>query len=215
MAKSFSNTQGQASKAASTYKYKDGLNQLRFFGDILPFYGYWLKTAEGKPILLECLGFDREQEKFTNVEKDHVQAYFPEQKCSWMYYVQALDVTENKVVLVQLKKKLFQQIQVAAQDLGDPTDLETGWTAVFTKAKTGSQAFNVEYTLNVLKCKPAPVTAEQRELIEAAKPIDELVPRRTADEIKNIIETRILSNASTEDSDEAAELAETADDLAF
>lgn len=213
MAMKFSNVKGQAAKG-NTYKYKDGINTLRFFGEVIPMYGYWLKTADGKPIQLECLSFDRNQERFTNVEKDHVQAYFPDQKCSWSYLAQAIDVTDGKVYLIALKKKLFQQIITTADDLGDPTDTAEGWDVVFTKAKTGSMSYNVEYTLNPLKCKKRALTEAELAAIAEAPSIDDLKPRMTPDEIKNIIETRILSNASTEDSDEAAELAETADDLA-
>jgi hypothetical protein len=209
MALSFANTSGKA-VSSNAYKYKDGQNSLRLFGGIMAIYGYWLKTAEGKPIYLECLSFDREKEKFTNVEKDWVQHYFPDSKCAWGYNIMALDTTDNKVYTLPLKKKLFAQIQEAAKDLGDPTDLDNGWTVVFTKAKTGSQAFNVEYTLNVLRCKKEPVTDEQREAIEAAPSIDELLPRRTPDEIKQIIETRILGTG-----DVPPEAQESADDLAF
>jgi len=42
----------------------------------------------------------------------------------------------------------------AAEDLGDPTDPETGWDVMFKRVKTGPLPYNVEYQLQVLKCKP-------------------------------------------------------------
>ena len=47
------------------------------FGGVLPRYIYWLKGSNNKDIPVECLAFDREQERFNNAETDHVQRFFP------------------------------------------------------------------------------------------------------------------------------------------
>jgi hypothetical protein len=179
----FGDVKGSAKKGIENqYKFKDGDNVLRLVGEVLPRYVYWLKGENNKDIPLECLAFDRNLEKFTNVEEDHVRSFHPEAKCTWSYVVQAIDPTEKKVVLVNLKKKLFQQIKSAAEDLGDPTNPDTGYDIHFKKEKTGPLPFNVEYTLQVLRLKPRPLTAEERELIKDLKPIEEIVPRPTPEQ---------------------------------
>jgi hypothetical protein len=194
MALSFKNTKGKAqSNKVDSYEYKDGENIIRLVGGVLPRYIYWLKGTNNKDIPVECLAFSREKEKFDNVEKDHVTEYFPESKCSWSYSVNCIDPKSQKVVALNLKKKLFEQIVTAAEDLGDPTDYETGWDVVFKRVKTGPLAYNVEYTLQVLRCKPRPLTAEERAMADAAKPIDEKFVRPTEADVKALLE-KITSN---------------------
>jgi hypothetical protein len=212
MAIKFTDTKGAAQKGADAYKFKDGEQTLRIFGDILPRYVYWVKGTNNKDIPLECLSFDREKEKFTNVDKDHVQDYLgQDKKCSWAYAVMCIDPTDGKAKVLNLKKKLFQQIMDAAQDLGDPTDPDGGWDINFKKAKNGPLAFNVEYTLNVLRCKHRALTDDERAAIAGAKPIEELIPRPTSDEIKALLE-KITSGVS-DDAEPDASTKEAINDL--
>lgn len=214
MAIKFGEVAGKAKKGANAYAFKDGENTIRIFGEVLPRYIYWLKGKNGKDLPVECLSFDRNKEKFTNQEKDWVREYFPDLKCSWAYVVQGFDVAEKKPVVINLKKKLFEQILNAAEDLGDPTSIEDGWDIVFKKQKTGSLAFNVEYTLSVLRCKKRALTDDEVQLVEAAQSIDELVPRLTAEEQKKFIEENILDNAkSTEEVPD--EMQEYEDDIPY
>lgn len=192
----FGDVSGKAKKGAASYAFKDGENVIRIFGEVVPRYVYWLKGKNGKDIPVECLSFDREKEKFTNLETDWVRHYFPELKCSWAYVVQGYSLADKKPVVINLKKKLFEQILSAAEDLGDPTDADAGWDIHFKRQKTGALAFNVEYTLQVLRCKPRALSDEEREIIAQATPIDEMVPRMTADEQKKFIEEQILGNDS-------------------
>lgn len=122
----FGDAEGKAKKGADQLAYKDGENVVRLFGEVLPRYVYWVKGKNNKDIPVECLAFDREKEKFTNIEKDWVREYFPELKCGWAYSMQG--IADGKVQVVNLKKKLFEQIKNAAEDLGDPTDPDTGLT---------------------------------------------------------------------------------------
>lgn len=194
MALSFKNTKGKAqSNKVETYEYKDGENSVRLIGGVLPRYVYWLKGSNNKDIPVECLAFNREKEKFDNMEKDHVTEFFPEAKCSWSYTVNCIDPRDGKVKALNLKKKLFEQILTAAEDLGDPTDYDTGWDVVFKRVKTGPLAFNVEYQLQVLRCKPRALSEEDRALAEAAKSIDEKYPRPTEAEVLALLE-KITSN---------------------
>lgn len=215
MGMKFSDMHGAAKKGIENqYKFKDGDNVIRMVGDVLPRYVYWIKGDNNKDIPVECLAFDRKLEKFTNIEKDWVREYYPELKCSWSYVSQAIDPTEKKVVLMNHKKKLFQAIKTTADDLGDPTDLDTGWDIAFKRVKTGPLAFNVEYTLQPLRCKVRPLTEEERELIKELKPIEDIVPRPTADQQKAFLE-KLKTGAPTETNSagEPAQGVDSADDL--
>ncbi len=199
MAISFKNTKGKAaSNKVDSYAFTDGDNKVRIFGGVLPRYMYWVKSANGKDIPIECLAFDREKEKFTNIEVDYVPSYFPDKKCQWSYSVACIDPKDGKAKVLNLKKKLFEQIITAAEDLGDPTDPDTGWDICFKRVKTGPLAFNVEYTLQVLKCKPRALTEEERAAIAAYKDIDQQYPRPTPEEVKALCE-KVLAGGSEEE----------------
>ena len=201
MALSFKQTKGKAvTNKVDTYEYKDGENTIRLIGGVLPRYIYWLKGTNDKDIPVECLAFSREKEKFDNLEKDYVPDYYPDLRCSWSYSINCIDPKDGKVKALNLKKKLFEQIVTAAEDLGDPTDYDTGWDVVFKRQKTGPLAFNVEYTLQVLRCKSRPLSAEERVLADKAQSIDEKFPRPTADEVKALLDK--ITTESDEDSSE-------------
>lgn len=201
MALSFKQTKGKAvTNKVETYEYKDGENTVRLIGGILPRYIYWVKGTNNKDIPIECLAFSREKEKFDNLEKDHVPDYYPDLKCSWSYSINCIDPKDGKVKALNLKKKLFEQILTAAEDLGDPTDYDTGWDVVFKRVKTGPLAFNVEYTLQVLRCKPRKLSAEDRELASNAQDIDTKFPRPTPEEVKALLEK--INSAQDESADD-------------
>lgn len=197
MAISFNKTAGAAIKKGEAFTFKDGDNTFRLVGGILARYMYWLKGTNNKDIPVECLGFDREQEKFTNKDKDYVQEYFPDVKCSWAYSMLCIDPADGKVKVMNLKKKMFAQIMQAAENMGDPTDPETGYDLVVKRVKTGPLAYNVEYTLNTFKIKPRPLTEAEREAVAAAETIDQRYPRQTPEEVKALLEK--LSKGDTVD----------------
>ncbi|OQB10801.1 MAG: hypothetical protein BWY21_00108 [Parcubacteria group bacterium ADurb.Bin216] len=203
MALAFGNTKGKAIKNShEAYTYKDGENTVRLVGGILPRYVYWVKGTNNKDIPIECLAFSREKEKFDNLEVDFVQSYFPDKKCSWSYSINCIDPTDGKVKVLNLKKKLFEQIMSAAEDLSDPTDEDTGWDIVFKRAKTGPLAFNVEYTLSVLRCKKRALTEAEREAVSKALPIDDKFIRPTPEEVKALCE-KIISGSTDESGSES------------
>jgi hypothetical protein len=202
MALSFKQTKGKAqSNKVESYEYKDGENTVRLVGGVLPRYVYWLKGSNNKDIPIECLAFSREKEKFDNLEVDHVPEFFPDSKCSWSYSVNCIDPKSQKVVALNLKKKLFEQILTAAEDLGDPTDYDTGWDVVFKRIKTGPLPFNVEYQLQVLRCKTRKLSKEERELAESAKSIDEKFVRPSPEEVRALLEK--ITTAADDETDEA------------
>ena len=203
MAIAFGNTKGKAqSKKVDAYEYKDGENVVRIIGGVLPRYVYWLKGTNNKDIPVECLAFDRQAEKFNNLEVDHVSKFFPDKKCSWAYSVNCIDPSDGKVKVLNLKKKLFEQIISAAEDLGDPTEYSTGWDITFKRAKTGPLPFNVEYTLQVLRCKKRALSPAEIEAAEAAEDIDTKYPRPTAEEVLKTLE-KITSGETDEEVDGA------------
>ena len=187
MAISFNQQKGSAQKASiSTFQYKDGDNSFRLVGDILARYVYWVKGENDKNIPLECLSFDRNAEAFNNKEKDWVREYYPDLKCGWSYATQCIDNGEVKDV--NLKKKLWEQIITAAEDLGDPTDTETGWEIKFKRVKTGPLPYNVEYQLQPLKCKPSALSDSDAALAADVKSMDDVMPRPTPDAQKELLD---------------------------
>jgi len=202
MAIAFNQQKGSAQKTSiDTFQYVDGDNKVRIVGDILARYVYWIKGENGKNIPMECLSFDRQGERFNNVEKDWVREYYPDLKCGWSYATQCVD--GGKVKVVNLKKKLWEQIITAAEDLGDPTDPDTGWDICFKRVKTGPLPYNVEYQLQALKCKPRALTDEERELIADLKSMDDVMPRPTPDAQKELLDR--VRNHGNETDDEALE----------
>ena len=198
MALAFGKAKGSAQKAnVKQYEYKNGDNKIRLVGGILPRYVYWIKGDNDKNIPMECLSFDRETEAFTNKEKDWVREFYPDLKCGWSYAIQCIDPNDGEVKVLNLKKKLLEQIMLAAEDLGDPTDPETGWDVHFKRVKTGPLPYNVEYQFQPLKCKPRSLTDEERDAIANAKSIDELLPRPTADAQKELLD-RVMNQAGDE-----------------
>jgi len=196
MAISFNQQKGSAQKTSiKSFQYVNGDNKMRLCGDILARYVYWIKGQNDKNIPMECLSFDRNTESFNNKEKDWVREYYPDLKCGWSYATQCIDNGEVKVV--NLKKKLWEQIITAAEDLGDPTDPDTGWDICFKKVKTGPLPYNVEYQLQALKCKPSSLSEDDKALLEDLKSMDDVMPRPTPDAQKELLD-RIREAATTE-----------------
>jgi len=199
MALSFNKQTGGAQKSSiDTFQYVDGDNKMRVVGDILARYVYWIKGENDKNIPMECLSFDRNSERFNNVDKDWVREYYPDLKCGWSYATQCIE--GGKVKVVNLKKKLWEQIITAAEDLGDPTDPDTGWDICFKRVKTGPLPYNVEYQLQALKCKPRPLTDEERDLVADLKSMDDVMSRPTPDAQKELLDR--VRGASNEADDE-------------
>lgn len=202
MALSFNQQKGSAQKTSiSSYQYVDGDNKVRIVGDILARYVYWIKGENDKNIPLECLSFDRNTESFNNKEKDWVREYYPDLKCGWSYATQCIDKGEVKVI--NLKKKLWEQVKTAAEDLGDPTDTKTGWDVCFKRVKTGPLPYNVEYQLQALKCKPSALKDSDLALIEELKSMDEVMSRPTPDAQKELLDR--IREAQTSEIDESIE----------
>ena len=187
---SFNQVKGESSKDKTpSYKMKDGNNKVRVIGGVLARYIYWVPNKGGTNSPVECLAFDRDQEKFTNEKKDWVKEYYPDLKAEWAYASLVLD-EEGNIVIFNHKKKLLKAIIDAVEDLGDPSDPATGWDICFTRAKTGPKVYNVEYTLQTLKCSKSvrALTTEELEKVEAHPSIDEVLKRPNPEAIKNYLD---------------------------
>ena len=198
MALNFNDAKGSAQKdRLVSYQFVDGEQNFRLVGDILARYVYWIKGENDKNIPFECLSFDRNAERFNNLEKDWVKEYYPDLKCGWSYAMQCIHNGELKVV--NMKKKLFEQIIGAAKDgLGNPSDVENGWDVQFKRVKTGSQKWNVEYQLQPLKCKVRPLDEDELAIVETLKSMDDVMPRPTPDAQKELLD-RIRDGAAKPD----------------
>lgn len=204
----FGTVKGSAKKdKADSYKIVDGDNSVRLFGNILPRYLYWIKGTNNKNLPFECLEFNRETEAFDKAEKDYVKEFYPDLKCSWSYSMMCLDAN-NKPMIFNFKKKLFDQIMANIEDLGDPTDPDNGWLLKFSKKKTGPLPINVEYTLQTVKClnSKGPISEAEREAIESSKTIEELLPRATPAAQKELLEKLQKGEADTIDESVEEEL---------
>lgn len=212
MALKFGEITGSAKSDKINYlKFEEGDNEFRMVGGVLPRYVYWNKTPKDTPIALECLSFNRETETFDNKEKDWHKHYFPDLKCKWSYVVKAFD-SKGNLVVVSLRKKMFESILAnAKKHWGDITHPDTGTKLVVTKKKTGPNAFNVDYELDVMSCVKNPLTDEQKEMVANSPTIDEMFPRQTPDEQKENIERVWFSSRDEETEDEHND----DDDIAF
>jgi hypothetical protein len=201
MALGFNQSKGGAVKdRADSYDYKDGENTVRLVGDLLARYVYWIEGDNKKNLPFECLAFDRKTEKFNNQEVDHVKEFYPDLKCSWAYAIQCIDVKSGQLKILNLKKKLMQQMLDVADQLGlDPTDPQEGFDIVFTKKKTGPLPINVEYTVMQLKCKARPLNEEEMAIAEKLKSMDEVLPRPTPEAQKALL-TKLASGGEAGES---------------
>ena len=203
MGLAFNTANGSAKKSGLDYiKLDIGENVFRMVGDLLPRYCYWKKLGDHS-IPVECISFDRGQERFTNIEKDWFKHYFKDEKCVWSYVIQVIDMNDGKLKLMGLKKKLFDQIQDLAKELGDPTDPVTGWDVVVDKKKTGPHAFNIEYKLKERSINVRALTDDELEEIKNIKSIDDLIPRPSAEEQQAFIEANWI-NQEEENTDNEA-----------
>ena len=217
----FTESAGGAKKTGLDYfKLEMGENKCRMVGDLLARYCYWKKLKENN-IPVECLGFDRKKERFTNTEKDWFKEYFPfkdngdKNNCVWSYAIQVIDPKDNKLKLFGLKKKLFDQIMDLAKEIGDPTNTETGWDLIFEKKKTGPNRFNIEYKLKDRVIEVRALSEEELELIKDIKTIDELIPRPTPDEQHAFIKSAWLEGQKEEPNVDPAATDSFDDDIPF
>lgn len=201
MAINFSNLKGKAAKGSfDRLKPAFGVNTFRMVGDIMPMYSYWCKLAdESGSVPMECLSFNRDEERFDNKEPDIVKTHDPEARCAWSYKGLVIDREDGKIKVFDHKKKLLSAIiKLAEKKLGDPTDPNTGWDVVVEKVKTGPLPYNVEYNLEVMDIEQSPLTPEEKTLVEEHANIEKLFPRPSAEQQATFYNEKILGNKQEE-----------------
>lgn len=209
----FMDTKGQAQSARlEKYEFQPSENKFRIVGDILRRYVYWVRSPANRPVLLECLSFNRELEKFTNIETDHVVKYYPyaldnngnpkpdskkpdqfmRNSPSWAYVTTVIDRRDGKIKELHLKKTFFEEIKKVAMKknpqtgefFGDPTNMDTGWDIVITKEKTGPLPINVKYNVDAFAplMNKIPLTDEEKMKVAEIPSVHERHPRMTPEE---------------------------------
>jgi len=213
MTSKFKKLAGSAKKAGATYmKLVDGDNTFRIVGDVLPGYTYWVRGAAGNNFPFEALQFDRETEEFDNSRGCPVRdagvkdAKGEDLNCQWSYKCQVINQATGKLEVLQLKKGMLGEIISVAEDLEmDPTDPETGTWLTVNRKSTGPKAYNVEYSLRQLKCKPTPLSDEHKALIKDLKSIEEIFPVETYEKQAKRLARHLTGEQENEDEDADAE----------
>ena len=142
--------------------------RVRFVGDVLPRYVYWVTTTEGKRIPMDCLSFDRDTEQFSSRFKDPFkeldEAVFDE-KPTFSYVCNVIDRKDGQVKLMDLKTTIYKQIidYAVNPEYGNPSDPEQGYDITIKKEKTGSLPQNVKYTVMPSR-NTVPLTEEEQQL---------------------------------------------------
>lgn len=219
MAIGFGDFNGSAKKSDVTYmKMADGDSTFRILpNSFLPSYTYWVVGANGKELPFECLQFDRENERFDNTRPCPIKALGLKDKqgkdlrCSWSYKCLVLNKATGKVEVLQMKKGIIEDIKSVAGQLEiDPTNVDTGTWFTVTRKKTGPLPMNVEYTLQQLKCKSTPLTAEEKALVAESKAIDEMFPVETYDQQMTRLKAHLEGKKDEESSDNLDDAAQEA-----
>lgn len=196
---------GGSREKLNEHKPQFGDNRIRIFGGIIPRYIYWVTNAEGRTMPVECLSWDRDQQRWANSEKDWVKHYYPDLKSKYGYVM--LCVENGEIKIFNPKKTLMDRVIKLAADLGDPTDLDNGWDICYEKEKTGPQPMNVKYNIQELKCSKAqgPVSDEVRALIEGAPDVEEIFARPTPESQKELLERMMGKDTENVDESDAEE----------
>lgn len=193
---------GGAEKSDVTYmKFKNGDNQVRIVSGVLARYDYWVPNREGKSVPFENLSFDRMQEKFIKGAEDPVSELGlmekdPENKGQMRkmrskrgYKCMVINRATGKLEAMDLKKSIFDGIIATMQELGidDPTSVD------FVIKRSGEQWYEVKYEINQIRTlklqeQAAELHANDAEIIEGMKPIEELFPRQSAAEQRQALQ---------------------------
>ena len=160
--------------------------KVRFIGEVLPRYVYWVITKEGKRMPVECISFDRTNETFNSNAPDPMKELPPEiyaDKPAFAYVCNVLDRSDGRIKLFDIKSTIYKQIVDYARnaEYGNPADLEKGYDITIKKEKTGPLPQNVKYTcVPARTSKALSVDERNLELFEISK----MYKRPTYDEQK-------------------------------
>jgi len=224
---------GQATGAAKTsevtyMKLTNGDTQFRIISNVLARMDYWVPNKDGKNRPFECLRFDRMAEKFIAGAVDPVselglmeadpdnKGQMRKMRCKRAYKCMVINRKTGKVEAMDLKKSIFDGILATMTELGvsDPTSID------FVVTRSGDKWYEVSYKINEIKTfklngspEVAELHAQDQELINSTKSLDELFPRMTADEQRKEIQAWISGGDEKQSESEKAQIAEDIADL--
>lgn len=126
--------------------------RVRFVGDVLPRYVYWVNTTDGRRMPLECLSFDRETEQFTSRNRDpfkELDEAVYDDKPTFSYVCNVIDRTDGQIKLLDLKTTIYKQVidYATSIEYGNPSDPDEGYDITIKREKTGPLPQNVKYTV--------------------------------------------------------------------
>lgn len=224
---------GQATGAAKTsdvtyMKLTNGDTQFRIVSNVLARMDYWVPNKDGKNRPFECLRFDRMAEKFIAGAADPVselglmeqdpdnKGQMRKMRCKRAYKCMVINRKTGKVEAMDLKKSIFDGIIATMGELGvsDPTSID------FVVTRSGDKWYEVAYKINEIKtfklngsAEVAELHAQDAELIEGMKSLDELFPRMTAEEQRKEIEAWMAGGEEKESEAQKAQEQEDISDL--
>jgi len=189
---------------------KDASATVRLIGNVLPRYVYWVTTSEGKRIPVECLEFDRGDEKFDPNAKNPFNE-IPEnifgEKAQFAYVCNVIDRSDNTIKLLDLKRTMYTQIKdfVNNPEYGSPADETKGYDITIKKEGTGPKPQNVKYS-----CMPGrsstPLTPKEKEL--ELYDLNKIFSRQTYDDQKQWLVQNTVYFAGIEGDDLSGETSE-------
>jgi hypothetical protein len=142
--------------------------RVRFVGDVLPRYVYWITTAEGKRMPVECLEFDRESEQFSARNRDpfkEISEAVYDEKPTFSYVCNVIDRKDGEIKLMDLKTTIYKQVidYAVNPEYGNPSDPDEGYDITIKKEKTGPLPQNVKYTVMPSR-NTVPLTEAEKEM---------------------------------------------------
>lgn len=226
----FTSTNGKADSNKVTHvKMVSGVPlQFRVASNVLRRYQYWLKSAAGKSLPFENLGFNRDTERFDSGEGDPVRetgitefnTYSKKVepiKSKRAYAVMVINRATNQYECMDLKTSVFDGMIAYMKDMEIENVEDVEWVVV----KTGTVWNEVKYTLDVIKTQKAnkdqaavaALHEADKAILAEAKPIEELFPRETYEAQKKRLATFLAGAPEPSESENAENSDEGLDDL--
>lgn len=202
----FTSTNGKADSNKVIYaKLVSGVPfQFRVASNVLRRYQYWLKSAAGKSMPFENLGFSRDTERFDSGEGDPVRESGITELNSYSkkvepirskraYGIMVINRATNQYEYLDLKTSIFDGMIAYMKDMEIENVEDVEWVVM----KSGTVWNDTKYVLDVIKTQKAnkDVAAVQarheadEEILKDAKPIEELFPRETYEAQKKRLAT--------------------------
>lgn len=217
MSSNFMSVRGEAQKNTINFaKFGMGVTQIRLVGDLLPGQSYWLENTAKKKFKAPNLAFDPKTESWIKGAVDPVREFgFTEKnekgetvplKSKRDYQIQIINRASGKLEVMSLSKTMFDAIVAYCRDTGveDPTTIE-----LFIEKTGDANKWNsIRYKLNEVRtmkfntdtASVAELHEKDAAILAEMKPIAEMFPRPTADELRKQI-TNFLNNTKEDDAD--------------